>query len=108
MEPVPEFNVDFFTRRLKERRTKLGLSARELSLRLKQHPNYIHKIEHGAVKRLSIEAFIHIANKLKVSLSYFFNEETPPEESKHYLELWRCLDKYSKEILIALMQGLLK
>ena len=64
-----------FSLRLALLRTKMDISARDMSLSLGQNPGYINSIESG--KSLpSMTMFFYICDYLNISPAEFFSEET--------------------------------
>ena len=71
-----DFDMDyaeFIASRLKELRTKKGVSARDMSLSIGQSPGYIHKIE-SRQNLPSMIGFFYICEYLNISPREFFDE----------------------------------
>lgn len=64
-----------FSMRLAKLRTKLGVSARDMSLSIGQNPGYINNIESGK-STPSLSGIFYICEYLKISPSEFFDIET--------------------------------
>lgn len=65
-----------FAVRLSTLRTKLGVSARDMSLTIGQNPGYINNIENG--KSLpSLTGIIYICEYLGITPSEFFDFDSP-------------------------------
>ena len=81
-----------FSIRLALLRTKMNISARDMSLSLGQNPGYINSIESG--KSLpSMAMFFYICDYLHISPKEFFSEETiSPLKIKKITEGLSCLD----------------
>lgn len=81
-----------FSLRLALLRTKMNISARDMSLSLGQNPGYINSIENG--KSLpSMAMFFYICDYLHISPAEFFSEETvSPTKIKKIAENLTGLD----------------
>ncbi len=89
----------FFSERLREIRTNTTVSAREMSLSLKQNPGYINSIEKGKTLP-TMASFFAICRFLDITPSQFFK----PLESdidKRKAELVKMLEKLDDKKLDA-------
>lgn len=62
-----------FGKRVREERTKLGLSQEELAVQAKVHRTYIGMIER-AEKNITLQNIEKIAKALKINISDFFKD----------------------------------
>ena len=69
------FDETFIAQRVARLRTKMGVSARDMSLSIGQSHNYITNIENGK-SAPSIQGFLYICEYLKISPGDFFDVDT--------------------------------
>ena len=97
---------DFLPGQLAKLRTQKGVSARALSLPLRQANNYINNIE--SKKTLpSMQAFFYICEYLDVTPQEFFDEgNTYPEAFQAFIAEAKKLDPQSLEYILGIMKKL--
>lgn len=69
----------FLIKRIAELRQKRGVSARDMSLSMKQNVNYVNRIEHGQMMP-SIQGFFAICEYLNVTPKDFFDDDNAQPE----------------------------
>ena len=98
----------FLRQRLALLRADMGLSARELSLRLGQSEGYINAIETGK-SNPSLSMLYYICQELGVSLSEFFDEGNKhPIFVSEIVEEAKRLDRQSLESILSVMKNMEK
>ena len=86
--------IEWFYKRLSELRIQKGVSARDMSLSLRQSESYINKIENRRTLP-SFTGFIYICEYFGITPQEFFNEQSSsPQKTK---ELLKELEKLSPE-----------
>jgi transcriptional regulator with XRE-family HTH domain len=79
-------------KRLAELRQKRGVSARDMSLSMKQNVNYVNRIEHGQMMP-SMQGFFGICEYLNISPKDFFDfDSSQPERLNGLIENLKRLD----------------
>ena len=97
-----------FSMRLAKLRTKLGVSARDMSLSIGQNPGYINNIESGK-STPSLSGIFYICEYLKISPSEFFDVETEnPIKLKSIINDMKHLNDKQLEIIAALVKDMTK
>ena len=99
---------ELFTTRLRELRTEVGKSAREMSLEMGQNPGYINSIEHGK-SMPNLRSFFQICDYLNVTPSYFLSPLEDDVKNKETAELIRIieeLDDKNFDAVCVLLKGL--
>lgn len=97
-----------FSMRLAKLRTKLGVSARDMSLSIGQNPGYINNIESGK-STPSLSGIFYICEYLKISPSEFFDIETEnPIKLKSIINDMKHLNDKQLEIIAALVKDMTK
>lgn len=95
-----------FPLRLALLRTKMGISARDMSLSIGQNPGYIHNIESGKALP-SMSAFFFICEFLKVTPAEFFEMDVDyPLESKQLIDNLKHLKKDQLYAINTIINGL--
>ena len=85
-------------------RTKLNLSARELSLRIGKHGAYIAKFESGGF-HMPIDVLLQIIEELKISPKHFFADNYHNFEADNELyEVVKSLPIEKKQHLLGLFK----
>ena len=97
-----------FSMRLAKLRTKLGVSARDMSLSIGQNPGYINNIESGK-STPSLSGIFYICEYLKISPSEFFDMEIEnPIKIKSIKNDKKHLNDKQLEIIAALVKDMTK
>ena len=99
----------FFSDRLRTLRNERSISAREMSLALRQNETYINKIENGQ-RAVSMQAFFRICDYLKVSPSDFFNQDiqNTKYDSENLIKKFRKLTSEQAEHISFILDELVK
>lgn len=97
---------DFVPERLAKLRTQKVVSARDMSLSLRQANNYINNIENK--KSLpAMQSFFYICEYLGVTPKEFFDEENAyPEVMQEFIAESKKLDAKSLEYILGIMKNL--
>ncbi len=97
-----------FALRLALLRTKMNISARDMSLALGQNPGYINSIENG--KSLpSMAMFFYICEFLRITPAEFFTAENKyPAQNNKIIESLSQLDNESLESITRIIEKLAK
>lgn len=102
--------LDYLTwvaRRIEELRIQKGVSAREMSLALRQSTGYINKIESGRALP-SIPVLIYICEYFDITPQEFFNVESPaPQRSKELLREIEKLNAVQIDHLMLIVKDIL-
>ena len=90
--------------RISHLRTKKGLSARELSLRIGKNPSYINRLEYRKDFEPTIGVFIDIIDVCESSFEEFFYSNLDSyQEDKKLLEFIKKLPEDKKQALLNLL-----
>lgn len=97
-----------FRERLIQLRMQRGVSAREMSLEIGQGPAYINNIE--SQKRMpSMAGFFYICDYLKLTPKEFFDDGIKtPDEIKKIVTYYQKLSPEQRELILTLMENLIK
>lgn len=99
-------DVKDFALRLAKLRTEMGLSAREMSLRMGQNPGYINNIESGK-STPSLSGIFYICEFLGVTPSEFFDLDTEnPIKINAILSDLKHLDSAQLDVIAALAKSM--
>lgn len=99
-------DVKDFALRLAKLRTEMGLSAREMSLRMGQNPGYINNIESGK-STPSLSGIFYICEFLGVTPSEFFDLDTEnPIKINAILIDLKHLDSAQLDVIAALAKSM--
>ena len=95
-----------FSLRLSLLRTKMNISARDMSLALGQNPGYINSIENG--KSLpSMTMFFYICEYMNISPAEFFiTDDTTPAKTKKIVKDLQRLDEQSLDCVATIIEKL--
>lgn len=97
-----------YSMRLAKLRTKLGVSARDMSLSIGQNPGYINNIESGK-STPSLSGIFYICDYLKITPSEFFDLDVEnPLKLKNIINDMKHLDDKQLEIISALVKDMIK
>lgn len=97
-----------FGSRLAQLRMQKGVSAREMSLAIGQHKNYINTIENGKTYP-SMQSFFYICEYLSISPEQFFHIEIQnPRNVNKLSELTQSLSEDDLGVLISVAEKLRK
>ena len=97
-----------YSMRLAKLRTKLGVSARDMSLSIGQNPGYINNIESGK-STPSLSGIFYICDYLKITPSEFFDLDVEnPLKLKNIINDMKYLDDKQLEIISALVKDMIK
>ena len=100
-------DVKDFSLRLARLRTEMGLSAREMSLRMGQNPGYINNIESGK-STPSLSGIFYICEFLGVTPSEFFDLSTAnPIKINAIVKDLKHLDSAQLDVIAALIKSML-
>lgn len=99
-------DVKDFALRLAKLRTEMGLSAREMSLRMGQNPGYINNIESGK-STPSLSGIFYICEFLGITPSEFFDLDTEnPIKINAILSDLKHLDSAQLDVIAALAKSM--
>ncbi len=99
-------DVKDFALRLAKLRTEMGLSAREMSLRMGQNPGYINNIESGK-STPSLSGIFYICEFLGVTPGEFFDLDTGnPIKINAILSDLKHLDSAQLDVIAALAKSM--
>ena len=94
-------------KRIAELRQKRGVSARDMSLTMKQNVNYVNRIEHVQMMP-SMQGFFAICEYLNITPKDFFDfENSQPERLKGLIENLKKLDDTALGYVTGIAQKML-
>ena len=97
-----------FSLRLARLRSKMSVSARDMSLALGQNPGYINSIESGKALP-SMAMFFYICDYLHISPAEFFStENNSPTKTKKIIENLSLLDDNTLDSVAIIIEKLAK
>lgn len=97
-----------FSIRLALLRTKMNISARDMSLSLGQNPGYINSIENGKALP-SMAMFFYICDYLRISPAEFFTTDNySPTKTKNIIKNLSQLDDETLDSISVIIEKLSK
>lgn len=97
---------EFFYKRLTALRMQKGVSAREMSLALRQNAGYINSIESGKTFP-SMTVFFYICEYFQITPQEFFDEDNPsPLELRELIHYARRLNRSQLASVTDIVKGL--
>ena len=98
---------DFLAMRIAQLRTKMGVSARDMSLSMGQADNYINHIENR--KSLpSVSSFFYICEYFKITPMDFFDEgNNNPQQLNELIADLKKLDDNTMAHIIGIVKGII-
>ena len=100
-----EMNTKQVANKIRNIRTKKGISARKMSLELGQSPAYINRIELGRMTP-SLNAFLEICEFLDITPQAFFKPDT--EDPDNIEELFSRLSEEQRLSIINIIKQMSK